>query len=37
MDIFRDNNKKWKELIPTGEYAGRTLEQYETSGMHIAK
>lgn len=34
MDVFRDHNKKMKELVPTGEYTDSTLERYETSYKH---
>lgn len=34
MDVFRDHNKKMKELVPKGEYTESTLERYETSYKH---
>lgn len=34
MDVFRDHNKKMKELVPKGEYTASTLERYETSYKH---
>lgn len=34
MDVFRNHNKKMKELVPKGEYTESTLERYETSYKH---
>lgn len=34
MDVFREHNKKIKELIPSGEYTDSTHERYETSYKH---